>query len=146
MTRRVLVLPLAAVVLAAPAAATAHTALETVTPAEGARMANPPTAVVARYGEPLAEVVDAAVTVDGTAIAGVRARLAPGDASTVRIPLPASARSGRFAVTWNVRGADSHVLDGAVAFTVARPTLRADLRRIAAALDEAAAALRTTGT
>lgn len=146
MSRRLCAPVLVAAVLASPAAATAHTTVEDVTPADGARLRTAPAAVVARYGEPLAEVVEATVAVDGAAVGGVRARLAPGDASTVRIPLPASARSGRFAVTWTVRGADTHVLEGAVAFTVAPPALRADLRRIAAALGEAAAALRATGT
>jgi methionine-rich copper-binding protein CopC len=146
MTRRFCAPILVAAVLAAPAVATAHTEVESVAPADGARLKAAPSAVVARYAEPLAEVVEAAVAVDGTAVAGVRARLASGDASTVRIPLPATDRSGRFAVTWTVRGADTHLLEGAVSFTVAPPALRADLRRIASALGDAAAALSATAS
>lgn len=142
MTHRLTIVAACAAVLVAPSAAAAHTAIDTTTPADGANLQPAPAVVVARYAEPLAEVVRAGVTVDGAAVAGVRARLAAGDASQVRIPLPATARSGRFEVRWTVRGADTHLLEGTVAFTVARPTLQADLRRVATALDDAAAALR----
>jgi methionine-rich copper-binding protein CopC len=133
-----------AAVLVVPSAAAAHTTLGTTTPADGANLQAAPTTVVARYAEPLAEVVEAGVTVDGAPVAGVRGRLAARDASQVRIPLPATVRSGRFEVRWTVRGADTHLLEGTVSFTVAPPTLRADLRRIAAALGDAAVALRAT--
>lgn len=145
-THRLPIVAASVAVLVSPAVAAAHTAIDTTTPADGANLQTVPAAVVARYAEPLAEVVEAGVTVDGAAAAGVRGRLAAGDASQVRIPLPASARSGRFEVRWTVRGADTHLIEGAVSFTVARPALRADLRRIAAALDEAAAALRAAAS
>ena len=143
-THRLPIVAVCAAVLAAPSAAAAHSALDTTTPADGANLPTAPAAVVARYAEPLAEVVEAGVTVDGAPVAGVRARLAARDAAQVRIPLPATARSGRFEVRWTVRGADTHLLEGTVSFTVARPALRADLRRIASALGDAAAALRAT--
>jgi methionine-rich copper-binding protein CopC len=145
-THRLPIVAACAAILVAPSAAAAHTGIDTTTPADGANLQTAPAAVVARYAEPLAEVVQADVTVDGAAVAGVRARLAAGDASQVRIPLPATARSGRFEVRWTVRGADTHLLEGTVSFTVARPPRRADLQRIAAALDDAAAALRATAT
>ena len=142
-TRRLPILVACACALALPGAAAAHAGLVGTSPADGARLTAPPPAVVARYSEPLADVTEAVVTVDGTAVSGPgRARLATDDATRARIPLPASLRGGRVTVRWTVRSADAHLLEDGIVFTVARPTLRADLRSIAAALDAAAGALR----
>ncbi|WP_217913339.1 copper resistance protein CopC [Miltoncostaea marina] len=127
-----------ALVVAAPAAA--HTALETVRPADGAVLAEVPPRVVAAYGTALAAAGPAQASGGGGARVAGAARLDPRDARRLIIPL-AGGGPGLHTVTWTVTGADGHDLTGRTTFRVRAPSLAATLRRVARELRTAAAAL-----
>lgn len=134
----------AAIMLAGAAAASAHTAQEATVPADGARLRTAPAAVVVRYSEPVAAVVESSVRLDGVPLAGAApARLSPDDASRVRIPLPASPGPGRVAVRWVVRSGDGHLIAGTLGFTVTGAPLDAGIERVAKAVAAAARTLRS---
>lgn len=138
------VLAAAAMLLGGAAVAGAHTAQQATVPADGARLTTAPAAVVVRYSEPVAAVVESSIRLDGVPLAGAApARLSPADASRVRIPIPASAGAGRLAVRWVVRSSDGHLIAGTLAFTVAGAPLDEEIERVAKAVAATVRALRS---
>lgn len=130
--------------LAVSATAAAHTDLKATTPTDGARLASAPSRVVVIYSEPLGEVVETSVSLDGRPLAGGTAdRLSPTDAGRLQIPISAPGAFGRFAVSWRARSADGHTPEGELAFTVAPPSFRETLRRVAVVIATAARRLQS---
>ncbi len=121
-----------------------HTDVVATIPAEGARLASAPAEVRVTYGQPLLSVEAAAVTVEGTSVAG-RPRLARADAGTVVIPVVAE-RTGAHAVSWTVLAADGHALAGTMSFSVRGPAVPAMLRPVSDALLAAGVELRAVAS
>ncbi len=120
--------------------ALAHTDVVATVPAEGARLASAPAEVRVTYGQPLLSVEEAAVTVEGSSVAG-RPRLGRGDPGTVVIPV-ADERTGVHTVSWTVLAADGHALVGTTSFSVRGPAMSAMLRPVSRALVAAGVGLR----
>ena len=142
--RAALALAAIAIVLGAAGTAIAHTERESTRPAAGARVTTPPRAIVVGYSEPVAAVVESSVALDGAPLGGLaRASLAPDDAATVRIPLPADVGPGRVSARWVIRSDDGHLIEGTTSFTVAGASLDASIARVATALGAAVRAMRS---
>ena len=131
--------------LLVPASALGHTDLVATSPAEGSRLPSAPSGVVVRYSAPLAEVVEASVTVGGESLGGT-ARLSPADAGRFRIPVTAGASHGRFTARWVVRSEDAHLLRGEVSFTVPSPPVIDQVRQVARLVSATATALRSVSS
>lgn len=132
----------AAILLGGAAPAGAHTERTSTSPADGARLRTAPAAIVVRYSDPVAEVVESSVALDGAPLRGtVPARLSPGDAAVVRIPLPPAVGPGRVSARWVVRSGDGHLLEGTAGFTIVAAPLEASIARVAAALGAAVRAM-----
>lgn len=142
--RRQLVVAACTMLLAMPVAADAHTELRATTPADGARLRSAPRQVVAQYSEPLAEVVETSVALDGSPVPRAAGTLSPIDAGRLEIPIASRGRFGRFAVRWRVTSADGHPLEGSVAFSVSPPPLGPTLQRLSRLITTAVGELRAT--
>jgi copper transport protein len=115
-----LVLAALAVVVAAGAGpAGAHAALLSSQPANGERLARPPAAVTLRFNEAVELSLTAVQVVDGTGRqVQVGAPLHPGsDPRSLQVRLPALT-PGSYLVRWRTVSADSHPVEGTVAFSV----------------------------
>ena len=99
-----------------------------------------------RYSAPLAEVVEASVTVDGSESLGGTARLSSADAGRFRIPITDGALYGRFTARWVVRSEDAHLLRGEVSFTVPPPPVVDQVLRVARLVSATATALRSVSS
>jgi len=135
-----LALPAVLLLLVVVAVAGAHTDVVATTPADGARLASPPTEVRVTYGQPLLSVEVAAVDVGGASVAG-RPRLARDDAGTVVIPIT-QRRTGVHTVSWTVVAADGHAVAGASSFSIRGPAMPVMLRPVSEALVAAGVELR----
>lgn len=128
--------------MAGAGAASAHTERTSTSPPDGARVRAAPAAIVVRYSEPVAEVVESSVALDGVPLRDTApARLSPRDAAVVRIPLPPSVGPGRVSARWVVRSDDGHLLEGTTGFRIAVAPLDASIARVAAALGAAVRAM-----
>jgi CopC domain len=92
--------------------------------------------VTVTYAAPLAAAGAARVVAGGRDVAGT-ARLDPGDARRLVIPLTAAGPLA-YRATWTAIGADGHSLAGATSFTVRAPPAVAAAHRLALRLREAA--------
>lgn len=102
-----------------PDSAEAHAFLRRSSPADGARLAEPPSEIRLEFTEPVDPALSSVTLVkdDGREIAG---KPEPGDASkrwlVVRIP---RLEPGVYTVRWQVISADTHPMDGSFRFSVA---------------------------
>lgn len=117
-----LAMVVALVGIAAPRAS-AHTALQSTEPADGATLTASPSRVLLTFNQP----VDAPAggirvfTADGARVDdGGDTSHGDGDRKTVSLDVPALS-PGAYVVTWRVVSQDAHPLHGAFSFTVAAP-------------------------
>jgi methionine-rich copper-binding protein CopC len=98
-------------------AASAHTALKSMTPAPGSTVRTPPTEVVLVLTEPVSASFATVTVTDGQgrSVSAGRARVS---GATVTQPLREVA-DGRYAVAWRVVSADGHPVSGRASFAVA---------------------------
>ena len=107
-----------ALLFASPAAA--HAELVSITPANGARLASPPTQVQMTFTESV-NLVDGGIRlVDGRG-ATVPTSDPTVNGHTVTWPMPAGLSEGAYVVTWRVVSADGHPVSGASSFGVGTP-------------------------
>ncbi|MFB6627171.1 copper resistance protein CopC [Streptomyces sp. NPDC056374] len=120
-TARTLILPLALTVTwaAAPPAA-AHTDLVSSSPARGASLDRPPTAIRLTFSD---EMTERYAKVALTAPDGSAADVAGLDVSgrTATLPVEPGLAAGTYTVGYRVVSADGHPVAGSFAFTVERP-------------------------
>ena len=111
-------------IAAFPAAeASAHAVFVAASPAPGAALRTPPTAVRITFSEPLNASLSGirVYASSGRALPLNPARLAPGDPRDFSVRLP-SLRPDRYTVVWNTASAiDGHTRRGSYTFTVDRP-------------------------
>jgi copper transport protein len=118
LARRAALAAVAALVLLAPAAASAHAYLITTSPAIGAVVPSSPSQVSLTYDE--------GVTIDPGALAvydaagqrvddGVVRQPSP---PTIAVAIPGRLQRGTYAVAWRVTSADTHVVHGVFTFSV----------------------------
>lgn len=110
---RVLLLVLA-LVLGWAWPATAHTALLSVDPADGARLETAPDRIVLTFNEPIRQPSDASVSVDGSTRDVDVSVDGPRLVVTLADPVP-----GSYELNYRVLSADGHPVSGSSAFTVA---------------------------
>jgi methionine-rich copper-binding protein CopC len=98
--------------------ASAHAALESSDPANGASLAQAPTTVTLTFGEPVnspvltsSDDVGTPVTLGDVSVSG----------STVTASWPSGTGGGLFRVEWQVTSADGDVVDGVILFSIAGP-------------------------
>jgi copper transport protein len=104
-----------ALLFASPAAA--HADLRNITPANGAQLDTPPTAVQLLFTESV-NLVDGGIRlVDGVG-ATVPTSDPTVDGKTVNWPMPADLPKGAYVVTWRVVSSDGHPISGASSFGV----------------------------
>ncbi len=104
-----------ALLFASPAAA--HADLRNITPANGAQLDRPPTAVQLTFTESV-NLVDGGIRlVDGVG-ATVPTSDPTVDGHTVNWPMPADLPEGAYVVTWRVVSSDGHPISGASSFGV----------------------------
>jgi copper transport protein len=101
--------------LAAPRTALAHAALVATEPADGANLAEAPSAIVLHFDEAVAPLALHVVGPDG---AEVPPPGLPASGATLRVPLPGGLGTGVYLVGWRVVSADGHPVAGAIAFGV----------------------------
>jgi copper transport protein len=109
------------VLMAAPASA--HATLQESVPADGAILPVSPTQVLLRFDESV-EVALGGITVlaaDGGDVTVGKVHHVAGAGSQVAIDLGASLPDGSYLVNWRVQSADSHVIEGALTFSVGEP-------------------------
>ncbi|MBP2580032.1 methionine-rich copper-binding protein CopC [Streptomyces sp. PvR006] len=120
-TARALILPLALTVTwaAAPPAA-AHTDLVSSSPARGASLDRPPTAIRLTFSDEMTErYAKVALTApDGSAAAGTGLDVS---GRTATLPVEPGLAAGTYTVGYRVVSADGHPVAGSFAFTVERP-------------------------
>ena len=104
-----------ALLFASPAAA--HADLRNITPANGAQLDRPPTAVQLTFTESV-NLVDGGIRL----VDGVGATVPTSDPTveghTVNWPMPADLPEGAYVVTWRVVSSDGHPISGASCFGV----------------------------
>jgi copper transport protein len=102
------------------ASAWAHAELLETDPANGTHLDAAPRAVTLRFTEAVNPVRDGFTLLDGSGatVATPSAAGVPGDATRVRMPLPASLGDGVYVVSWRVVSADSHPIHGSFVFSV----------------------------
>lgn len=103
--------------LAFPAVASAHTGLESSTPADGAVLEAAPTEIVLEFAE---ELLDDAETIsintaEGTNVSSVKVQP---EGNQVSAPWPADLPAGEYQVAYRVVSADGHPVSGAINFTI----------------------------
>ena len=105
-----------ALVAVLPPVVTAHSALISTDPADGAVLPEPPTAVTLTFNEP-PELVE-----DGLRLLDAAGTVVPLDGrrlnESITAPLPADLADGAYVVAWQVISADGHPISGALSFTV----------------------------
>jgi methionine-rich copper-binding protein CopC len=103
-----------------PLAAAAHSELRGSEPAEGARLAAPPTALVLRFNEPVQVTTLRLLDANGAPVAlrrGTEPRPAPLARAEPAAPLP----PGAWRLEWRAISADGHPIRGVLRFTVLPP-------------------------
>ncbi|MDQ5975025.1 MAG: copper transport protein [Actinomycetota bacterium] len=107
--------------LVAPSPATAHTDVQSTSPANGAELASAPGAVTVTFGEKVVPTGSDTRIIDGQGRVVPARVTARGRTVTItpRSPLP----RGRYAAAWHVRSADGHTVEGAISFTVGTPNV-----------------------
>lgn len=97
----------------------AHAALRSASPADGAVLARPPTAIVLTFNEKLQ---DGFTTIRVTS-SGKRTQVAEAatDGDRVTQPLPAALPAGSYTTAYRVVSADGHPISGEVAFRLDPP-------------------------
>jgi copper transport protein len=126
--------------LSAPPAA-AHAFLDSSDPAANAVVPNPPQTVSLHFTEPLETSYSRADLVDqnGQPVPGAASAIAPGDANTMVVTLPAGLGHGTYALLWRTLStADGHTAQGYLPFTIGTQT---DVRSIAGAAEETVSTL-----
>jgi copper transport protein len=116
--KRIALLVAAVVALALPASAAAHATLVSSVPGRQAKIDEPPTTVVLRFGEPLT-ITSRAVLVlapGGAAMSGTP-RLSA-DRKVVTTPVSGLAKGEGYTVRWRVTGVDGHSPAGVFTFGV----------------------------
>jgi methionine-rich copper-binding protein CopC len=112
---------LAAASLAAPAMA--HTHLSSTVPADGSTVAAAPAEFVLNFSEP-ARLTALSVQMEGGVAQKITA-LPPSATAAARVAAP-KLQNGRYTLTYRVVGADGHVMNGKVQFTIGgKPSLGA---------------------
>jgi copper transport protein len=104
------------ILLAGPASA--HAELIETQPANGQRLAKPPTEITLRFGESVGIVAGGLRLIN----AGTGEQVSTPDArsagDTIRWPMPADLPDGVYLVSWRVISADSHPVEGAFRFGI----------------------------
>jgi copper transport protein len=103
--------------------ASAHATLQESVPTDGAVMAVSPAQVLLRFDESV-EVTVGGITVlasDGSPVTVGNVHHVAGAGSQVAIGLRAKLPDGSYLVNWRVQSADSHVIEGALTFSVGQP-------------------------
>jgi copper transport protein len=113
---RALAAALGLATIALPGAAHAHASLVASQPADGARVPAAPAQVLLQFDEP---VVAGSIRLLG----GARPALAltsavRSDGAALVVALPAALAEGHYVLAYRVTSVDSHVIDGAIAFSV----------------------------
>ncbi|MGX5656037.1 copper resistance CopC family protein [Geodermatophilus nigrescens] len=98
-------------------AASAHDALVSATPADGASLGVAPAAVELRFSGDVQEL-GAELVVTGPDGARVGDGVPSVSGPTVSLPLPGDLPAGTYAATWRVASADGHPIGGTTTFTV----------------------------
>jgi copper transport protein len=105
----------------------AHAVLVDSVPADGSAVASSPTQIELRFNEEVVvlavEVVDASTVVQQPGAVPIR------EGEHVRLPLTAPLADGGYLVKYRVTSADSHVIDGAIAFAVGHAAIPARATR-----------------
>ncbi|RAG86517.1 ABC transporter [Streptacidiphilus pinicola] len=126
---------LAALLLGGAGVASAHAALLSTDPAQGAVVAVPPGSVTLRFSESVTLEPDALRVFDpsGKRVDTGTAGHSSGDASTaqIRIDSNAAAAQGTYTVAWRVISADTHPVAGAFTFSIGRTSPPAALSGVA---------------
>ncbi|MBA3553547.1 MAG: copper resistance protein CopC/CopD [Gemmatimonadales bacterium] len=123
-----LVLALAAITVAQPAALWAHPRLARAVPAQGARLTPAPTEIRLTFTE-VAELTFTRLTLlaqGGDTIRLSEARHATDDTHTVVAAISDALAPGEFVVVWQTAGPDGHPIRGRYTFTVAAGTVASD--------------------
>jgi copper transport protein len=103
--------------------ASAHATLQESVPNDGAIVSTQPTQVLLKYDESV-EAALGGITVlaaDGSSVTVGKVHHVAGAGSQVAIGLRASLPDGSYLVNWRVQSADSHVIEGALTFSVGEP-------------------------
>jgi len=101
--------------------AMAHAVVETIVPADGARLAQSPPEVRITFSETvqLLQARDAdVVTATGGSVASAAAQVPADNAQQVVIPLQPRLASGTYTARWRVVSADGHIVGGASVFAI----------------------------
>jgi copper transport protein len=108
------------VLLAVPAAASAHATLEATVPERGAALARAPAEVVFRFDEPVDAGLGGVRVVDarGNQVQAGRTFHPGGRGAEVAVRLPSTLGDGGYTATCQVVSADSHPVSGGFTFTV----------------------------
>jgi methionine-rich copper-binding protein CopC len=108
-------------VVATATPASAHAALLSSAPADGAVLTEPPTQVLLTFNQAMQDIgADIVVTHTDTGDAVPSATIAVNDAE-VSMPLPSDLGSGTYQVAWRAVSADGHPIEGTFAFTLSLP-------------------------
>jgi copper transport protein len=115
------VLIMVAGILLSPGTASAHTAFESSTPAEGAEFDEPVSLVTIVFTNAATPVGDEfiALTPDGLVQAAVSIETVDDKVFSITFDPPLA--GGQVGIRWNVRAGDAHPIEGAFSFTVSAP-------------------------
>ncbi|MEO1055744.1 MAG: copper resistance CopC family protein, partial [Actinomycetota bacterium] len=121
MKRTIVAIAAMLAVLFAPTNAQAHTGLDSSTPADGATVDGPLSEVVLTFSGDVSPIDDGVAVADADGVTQVAASIGSIDPTTIvaRFDPPLSASA--YALAWQVRSADSHVIDGSLSFAVTPP-------------------------
>lgn len=109
--------------VASTGVAAAHAKLESMTPADGATVADPPKSVVLRFNEPVGSTGAELVVRSPSGAVVSTGKLAVVD-GTVTQPLAALTEAGRYQVAGRIVSVDGHPITVTGSFTVTRPAAR----------------------
>ncbi|NEA44805.1 copper resistance protein CopC/CopD, partial [Streptomyces sp. SID10815] len=111
--------------LGAAGPASAHAALRSGDPADGAVLKAAPRTVTLTFTESVGLLDDSfrLFGPDGRRVRTGEPRHAPGRPDTAQVAFPAGSGEGTFTVAWRVVSADSHPVSGAFTFSVGHPSL-----------------------
>lgn len=108
-----------------PAAASAHSVLESTSPASGETVATVPDRIVLTFNEPV-NVADGAIRLLDVEGDGIEIPAAKAVDATVTVDLPTDLGDGSYVVAWKVMSADSHPVSGAYTFAIGAPSVASD--------------------
>lgn len=121
---RLLVLGALVAVLLLPVGAQAHTGLVSSSPGNGERLDAAPSHVVLEFGAPVSAGDASVVVLDGDGTQRAEAVLISYTGRAASVLLTPGGAVGRWQVRYEVRGADGHLVAGALGFGVAAATAR----------------------